>query len=107
MAKKVRLALTSKEVDVLYKIAEKSGMDIWFAIEGLTEKDGTKSDWVLDCENNRHVTLRYGVGLLQEGMSFYSDYDMDEKEIKVFERLIAKLGLKLDKTLRNTPPIDN
>lgn len=103
MAKNKRLVLTAGEVDVLVKIAEKSGMESWFSVTAHTEKDGTKSDWVLDLENNRLVTLRYGVGMLHEGMTFYADYDMSEKEINVFERLLAKLGIEEDRHLRDTP----
>lgn len=103
MTKKVRLVLKPSEVDVLVKIAEKSGMESWFSVAAHTEKDGTRSDWILDLENNRLVTLRYGVGLLHEGMTFYADYDMSEKEVKVFERLLAKLGIEEDRHLRDAP----
>lgn len=103
MAKKIRLVLTTSEVDVLVKIAEKSGMESWLSVVSHTEKDGTRSDWVFDLENNRLVTLRYGVGMLHEGMTFYADYDMSEKEIKVFERLLAKLGIEEDRHLRDAP----
>lgn len=107
MAKKIRMVLSNAELNVLEKIASKSKMDCWFAVSGRTEKDGTKSDWVFDMENDRYVTLRYGVGMLHDGMTFYADYDMTEKEIKVFEKLLGKLGLKEDRHLRDTPHIAN
>jgi len=89
---------------VLDKIAVESGMDCWFSVQGYKEMDGTKSDWVFDFENNRLVTLRHGVDVLHQGMTFYEDYNMTEREIAIFERLLAKLDLKEDMHLRDAPP---
>lgn len=104
MSRKIRLVLDDDEFDVLDKIAVKSGMDCWFLVQGHKEKDGTESDWVYDFENCRLVTLRYGVDVLHQGMTFYVDYDMTEWEIATFERLLAKLDLKEDRHLRDIPP---
>lgn len=103
--KKIRLVLENEEFDVLDKIARESGMDIWFSISEHKEKDGTVSDWVYDFENSRFITLRNGVDQLHQGMTFYSDYDMNKREIKTFENLLSKLGLKEDRHLHDTPPM--
>lgn len=105
--KRIRLVLTNAEYDVLEKIARKSKMDTWFAVTGYREKDGTESDWVYDLENGRRVTLKYGVGMLHEGMTFYKDYDLTKRQIATFEKLLAKLGLKEDRHLSDTPRFGN
>lgn len=105
--KKIRLVLTNAENNVLDKIARKSKMDTWFSVMGHRENDGTESDWVYDIENGRRVTLRYGVDMLHQGMTFYADYDMTKREIATFEGLLKKLGLKEDRHLSDTPRFGN
>lgn len=99
MARKAspRITLTDAEFDVVTKIAERSKMDCWFNITERKEKVGGKfvvSDCVYDAENDRKVTLKWGIGQLHEGMTRYADYGMTKKEIKTFKTLLGKLGLE-------------
>ena len=106
MAKKSpRIRLTHEECDVLYKIAVRSKMDSWFAIEGYEEEFDNGEiiiyDRVFDLENNRRVTLRYGVGMLDQGMTGFKDYDLKVKEINTYIGILDKLGI--ESTLKGLP----
>lgn len=84
------MKLSNEEYNVLNKIATESKMDCWFSI---TDEDCT-SDSIYDLENDQFMSIKEGVDQLVEGMTNYEDYSMTEDEIKTFEELLNKLGIK-------------
>lgn len=87
--------LTDAEYNVLNKIADRTGMDCWFYIK----QDGHGVDYVWDCEENKRMCLKTGIGMLCEGLDCQENYDsceLKEHEKKVFKLLLDKLQLELD-----------
>ncbi|MCR0531829.1 hypothetical protein MKC55_21000 [[Clostridium] innocuum] len=82
------MKLTVEQANVLDKIAEKSGMDCWFAIsDDLT--------CIHDIEAKRNISLRYGIGILNQGTTdLIKDYGLTEHEVKVYHDLLISLGLE-------------
>ena len=87
------MKLTVEQANVLDKIAEKSGMDCWFSItDDLTA--------IHDVEANRNITLRYGIGILNQGVTdLVKDYGLNEHEVKVYHDLLVSLGLEKEKDM--------
>lgn len=87
--------LTDAEYNVLNKIAERTGMDCWFYIK----QDGHGVDYVWDCEENKRMCLKTGIGMLCEGLDCQENYDncwLEWHEKVSFRNLLAKLKISLD-----------
>lgn len=79
------MKLSVPQAAVLEKIAKKSGMETWFAVDA--------NGMVHDRENGyRFMKTKEAVRLLQEGMTSYKDYRLTKKEIKVFEELLESIN---------------
>ena len=94
MAKKIRINLTQNEYEVLNHITSATKTDCWFCLS--TDKEGY--DCVYDLENNRKVTLRFGVGQLYEAVEWmtFNDWEelgIDKQEVAIFAELLEKLEL--------------
>ena len=89
------LALTSREIEVLDKLADKCKMD-WFLITCNEEGE----NFVYDCEEDQYMSLREGVDLLMQGC--YSEDILDLCDLTYDERydilpnLLKELDLGID-----------
>ena len=63
-------------------------MDCWFSItDDLTS--------IHDVETNRNISLRYGIGILNQGVTdLVKDYGLNEHEVMVYHDLLISLGLE-------------
>lgn len=87
--------LTDVEYNVLNKIASRTKNDCWFWLK--QDKHGT--DYVWDCEEERRMCLKTGVGLLCEGLDCQENYDncwLEWNEKVTFRNLLAKLKIVFD-----------
>lgn len=82
------MKLSVEQANILDKIVEKSRMDCWFSItEDLTS--------IHDVETNRNISLRYGIGILNQGVTdLVKDYGLNEHEVMVYHDLLISLGLE-------------
>ena len=79
------MRLTTEQAAVLEKIAKRSGMDCWFAVDD--------NGLVHDRENHyRFMKTAEAVTLIHEGMTSYKDCRLTKMEIKVFEALLESVG---------------
>lgn len=79
------MRLTNEQAAVLEKIAKRSGMDAWFAVDA--------NGLVHDRENHyRFMKIKEAVNLIREGMTSYKDYRLTKKDIKVFEALLETIN---------------
>lgn len=79
------MRLTNEQAAVLEKIAQRSGMDTWFAVDA--------NGLVHDRENHyRFMKTEDAVSLIHEGMTSYKDYRLTKKDIKVFEALLETIN---------------
>jgi hypothetical protein len=97
-----KFLLSGKEFDALEKLARKSKIDRWFSLEDRTDPaTGISFTGVYDLERRRHLTLRYGVGLLLEGASPFDsmgeDYGLTRKEVSAIKAVAGFLGLRQGK----------
>lgn len=77
------MRLTHEQAAVLEKIAGRSGMDVWFAVDG--------NGMVHDRENHyRFMKTAEAVSLIHEGMTSYKACRLTKKDIKIFEALLAE-----------------
>lgn len=75
------MRLSNTQAAVLEKIAQRSGMDAWFAVDA--------NGMIHDRENHyRFIKTKEAVRLLYEGMTSYKDYRLTKKDIKVLEDLL-------------------
>ena len=75
------MRLSNIQAAVLEKIAQRSGMDAWFAVDA--------NGMIHDRENHyRFIKTKEAVRLLCEGMTSYKDYRLTKKDIKVLEDLL-------------------
>lgn len=81
--------LTDEEFNVLNRISVKSGMDCWFYI--YDRKDGSTA--FKDLEENKELSLRTGIRLMNDGLTDYSDYGFFDGEIEIYENLKKKLKI--------------
>ena len=94
-----KFLLTGKEFDALEKLARKSKIDCCFSLEDRTDPaTGISFTGVYDLERRRHLTLRYGVGLLLEGASPFDsmeeDYGLSKSEVSEIRSVAKHLGLE-------------
>lgn len=82
------MKLSVEQANILDKIVEKSRMDCWFSItDDLTS--------IHDVETNRNISLRYGIGILNQGVTdLVKDYGLNEHEVMVYHDLLISLGLE-------------
>lgn len=82
------MKLSVEQANILDKIVEKSRMDCWFSItDDLTS--------IHDVETNRNISLRYGIGILNQGVTdLVKDYGLNEHEVMVYHNLLISLGLE-------------
>lgn len=90
--KKIRINLTIAEITALNRIANRTKMNCWFSLS--TDREGY--DCVYNLERRRHITLRYGVKLLREGIERFSPdelvhFGISMLEQKIFENLCKRL----------------
>lgn len=79
------MRLTKEQAAVLEKIAKRSGMDAWFAVD--------ENGQVYDRENGyRFMKTKEAVKLIHEGMTSYKDYRLTKKDIKTFEALLETVN---------------
>lgn len=81
------MKLEKEQWEVLNKIASKSKMDCWFSLEEIDENN----DGVFDIENNEHLSLWEGIGMLDLGITSLTDYGLTVQEIETYYRLIFTL----------------
>ena len=84
--KKIRINLTIAEITALNRIASRTKMNCWFSIS--IDKEGFHC--VYDLERRRHITLRYGVKLLREGIEHCSPDELIHLGISTLEQKIFK-----------------
>lgn len=84
--KKIRINLTLIERTALICIARKTKMACWFSLS--TDREG--HDCVYDLEKRRHITLRYGVKLLREGIEHCSPDELIHLGISTLEQKTFK-----------------
>lgn len=81
----LEMRLSEPQAAVLLKIADRSGMDVWFAVDA--------NGMVHDRENGyRFMKTKEAVNLIHEGMTSYKDYRLTKKDIKVFEDLLKNVN---------------
>ena len=95
------MKLSVEQANILDKIVEKSRMDCWFSItDDLTS---IHEDSIIvahdlsihDVETNRNISLRYGIGILNQGVTdLVKDYGLNEHEVMVYHDLLISLGLE-------------
>lgn len=79
------MKLTNEQSEVLKKIAKRSGMDAWFAVD--------KNGMIHNRENHhRFMKTKEAVNLIHEGMTSYKDYRLIKKDIKIFETLLEAVN---------------
>ena len=87
------MKLSVEQANILDKIVEKSRMDCWFSITD----DFTS---IHDVETNRNISLRYGIGILNQGVTdLVKDYGLNEHEVMVYHDLLISLGLEKEKDM--------
>ena len=91
--KKIRINLTVAEITALNRIASRTKMNCWFSVS--IDKEGFHC--VYDLEKRRHITLRYGVKLLREGIDGFSPDELIRLGIcKLEQRIFKNLCKKLE-----------
>lgn len=80
--------LSNEEFNVLNRVASEAKYD-WFYI--YDRKDG--STGFKDLEANTYRSLRVGISEMDEGLTDYSDYNLTEEEIAVYENLKKKFNI--------------
>ena len=72
-------------------------MDCWFELETTG-----RYDYVYDREENKNLSLPYGLALLDEGLTDLSDYDLTKKEQECYVNLLKKVGVRYVRTYKYT-----
>ena len=72
--------LTEAEIDVLEKLAKRTGMDCWFSIKNETS--------IYDLENNKTISLKNALEDFNDGIVDIQDYGLTKKEIEIYQNLI-------------------
>lgn len=90
-------ALTEEQAEVLWKIANESGMDCWFSI-------GEGNSYIYDLEENQYLALSEGIQLLSEGMTKYEDYNLSAEEITLFEELLSERDIEKEQHKNSFKP---
>ena len=80
------MTLTSKEYDLLNKIASKSKMDCWFYIRQTKKGE----DYVYDLENRKRMSLRTAIFQLMEGIDGMYDEYFEEQDYETMILLLLK-----------------
>ena len=86
---KTKKRLTREEYDIVDLLAIRSRIDSWFEIK--TDDNG--DDYVYDRADKMKLSLKTGIMLLYQGLTDLSDYDLTDKEKKIFKGLLGRLGI--------------
>lgn len=85
--------LTDEEYNLLNKIARKTKMDCWFAIDG-DEYEG--KEWIVDIEEEITYDLKEGIDYLMQGLDCIENFtacNLTSKEVLTLNDLLNKLEL--------------
>ena len=85
----MRMILSDLEYNVLNRIASQTKMDCWFTL-GLTQYG---SDCVIDLEEDKVLTLRQGISMLNEGI-VPELLTLTDREIEVYFNLLQELDIE-------------
>ena len=86
---KTKKRLTREEYDIVDLLATRSRIDSWFEIK----TDGNGDDYIYDRADKMKHSLKTGIMLLYQGLTDLSDYDLTDKEKKIFKGLLGRLGI--------------
>lgn len=99
-----KIRLTDEEYEAVYRLAEQSKIDCWFAMKDYNNCE-TPHTVVYDLERGYNVSLQYGIRLLLEGISWddteecrqivLNDYGLSDKQYNIVKNLITKLKIKI------------
>jgi hypothetical protein len=84
----MRMILSDVEYNLLNRIASQTKMDCWFSL-GITKYG---SDCVIDLEEDKVLTLRQGISMLNEGI-VPELLTLTDREIEVYANLLQELDI--------------